>query len=75
MLAVLLSNPDASLLGQLAGIVVIFAWMFGAGMLVWLAIKHVMGIRVSEEVEYEGLDVTDCGMSAYPEFVDSEGAK
>lgn len=75
LLAVLFSNPDATLLGQLAGIVVIFAWMFGTGLVVWLAIKRVMGIRVSEEMEYEGLDLMDCGMSAYPEFVDSEGAK
>jgi len=75
LLAVLFSNPDATFLGQLAGIAVIFAWMFGAGLLVWLAIKKMMGIRVSEEMEYEGLDLMDCGMSAYPEFVDSEGAK
>ncbi|MEF8824090.1 MAG: ammonium transporter [Desulfohalobiaceae bacterium] len=75
LLAVLFSNPDATLLGQLAGIVVIFAWMFGTGLVVWLAIKSVMGIRVSEEMEYEGLDLMDCGMSAYPEFVDSEGTK
>jgi Amt family ammonium transporter len=75
VLAVLFSNPDATLLGQLAGIVAIFAWMFGAGLVVWLAIKKMMGIRVSEEMEYEGLDLMDCGMSAYPEFVDSEGAK
>jgi len=75
LLAVLFSNPDATLLGQLAGILVIFAWMFGTGLVVWLAIKRTMGIRVSEEMEYEGLDLMDCGMSAYPEFVDSEGAK
>jgi len=34
----------------------------------WYAIKLVMGIRVSAEEEYEGVDLTECGMEAYPEF-------
>ena len=75
LLAVLLSNPDATLGGQLAGIAVIFVWIFGASLAVWFAIKSIMGIRVSEEEEYEGLDMADCGMNAYPEFVGSKGAK
>ncbi len=75
LLAVLFSNPDATIQGQLAGIAVIFAWMFGTGLAVWYIIKAIIGIRVSEEMEYEGLDVADCGMNAYPEFVDSKGAK
>jgi len=75
LLAVLLSNPDATLGGQLAGIAVIFVWIFGASLAVWFAIKSIMGIRVSEEEEYEGLDMVDCGMNAYPEFVGSKGAK
>jgi len=75
ILAVLLSNPDATLGGQLAGIGVIFAWMFGTAFIVWYAIKAIMGIRVSEEEEYEGLDMADCGMTAYPEFVGSKGTK
>ena len=75
ILAVLLSNPDATIGGQLAGIGVIFAWMFGTAFIVWYAIKAIMGIRVSEEEEYEGLDMADCGMTAYPEFVGSKGTK
>ncbi len=75
LLAVLFSNPDATLGGQLAGIGVIFAWMFGTAFIVWYAIKAIMGIRVSEEEEYEGLDMADCGMNAYPEFVGSKGTK
>ncbi len=75
LLAVLFSNPDASLGGQLAGIGVIFAWMFGTAFIVWYAIKAIMGIRVSEEEEYEGLDMADCGMNAYPEFVGSKGTR
>ena len=31
-------------------------------------LKLVMGIRVTEEEEYEGVDKADCGMEAYPEF-------
>ena len=36
--------------------------------IVWMALKAIMGIRVSEEDEYEGMDLVDCGMEAYPEF-------
>ncbi|NOY63626.1 MAG: ammonium transporter [Gammaproteobacteria bacterium] len=68
VLAVLLSTPDATLTGQLAGIGAIFGFVFGASLIVWFIIKMIMGIRVSEEEEYEGLDLTDCGMEAYPEF-------
>lgn len=68
LLAVCLSNPDASLSAQLLGIGVIFAWVFGASFAVWIVIKTIFGIRVSEEEEYEGLDVGECGVDAYPEF-------
>ena len=67
--AVLLSDPDATFMGQLVGMLTIFAWVFGASLVTWLAIKAVMGIRVTEEEEEEGLDIIDCGMEAYPEFV------
>ncbi|SFD34464.1 ammonium transporter, Amt family [Thiohalospira halophila DSM 15071] len=72
VLAVLLSNPDATLVGQLAGLVAIFAWVFLASLAVWGILKVVMGIRVDEEAEYEGLDYVDCGMEAYPEFTGSK---
>ena len=67
--AVLLSDPDATFMGQLVGMLTIFAWVFGASLVTWMAIKAVMGIRVTEEEEDEGLDIIDCGMEAYPEFV------
>ncbi len=47
----------------------IFLWTFVASLIVWLIIKAVMGIRVSEEEEYEGVDLSECGLEAYPEFV------
>ncbi|MDX1432159.1 MAG: ammonium transporter, partial [Gammaproteobacteria bacterium] len=69
VLAVLLSNPDATLAGQLAGIGAIFSFVFGASFLVWLVLRLSVGIRVSEEHELEGVDLAECGMLAYPEFV------
>jgi len=67
--AVLLSDPDATFIGQLVGTLTIVAWVFGASLLVWFALKAAMGIRVSEEEEAEGVDFSECGMEAYPEFV------
>ena len=68
VLAVPLSNGDASFGAQLIGIVGIFGWVFIASLVVWLVLKAVMGIRVSEEEEYEGVDIAECGLEAYPEF-------
>lgn len=68
LFAVLLSNPDATLVAQLTGIGVIFTWVFVTSLIVWGIIKLVMGIRVNEEEEEEGMDFVDCGMEAYPEF-------
>ncbi|MEN8169413.1 MAG: ammonium transporter [Pseudomonadota bacterium] len=68
LLAVVFTNPDATLSAQLIGIVTIFAWVFAASFIVWMVIKAVMGIRVSEEEEYEGVDISECGLEAYPEF-------
>lgn len=63
------SNSDATFIGQLTGAAIIFAWVFSASFVVWFVIKKTMGIRVSEEEEYLGMDVADCGVDAYPEFV------
>ncbi|UXZ54127.1 ammonium transporter [Halomonas sp. 7T] len=68
VLAVPLTNGDASFGAQLIGIVGIFGWVFIASMAVWLVLKAIMGIRVSEEEEYEGVDIAECGLEAYPEF-------
>ncbi|WP_027873227.1 ammonium transporter [Spongiibacter marinus] len=71
LLLVPVTNDGASFSGQLIGAATIFGWVFGASLVVWLVLKMVMGIRVSEEEEYEGMDLADCGMEAYPEFVKS----
>jgi len=72
LLAVCITNDEASLLAQLKGIVSIFAWVFIASLLVWFLLKKTIGIRVSEEEEYEGVDIWECGLEAYPEFTSAE---
>ncbi len=68
LIAVTFTNPDATIVAQLTGIIVIFAWVFITSLILWYIIKAIMGIRVSEEEEYEGVDQSECGMEAYPEF-------
>ncbi|MGY8866384.1 MAG: ammonium transporter [Methylophagaceae bacterium] len=70
LLAVPLTNNDASFIGQIVGAATIFVWVFGASFITWLVLKKVMGIRVSEEEEAAGIDISECGMEAYPEFTD-----
>lgn len=72
LLAVCITNDDAALSTQLMGIGVIFAWVFLASLLVWFVLKMLVGIRVSEEEEYTGVDMSECGMEAYPEFASSK---
>lgn len=64
----LTDDGGASFSGQLIGAATIFTWVFVASFAVWFVLKLVMGIRVSEEEEYEGVDLSECGMEAYPEF-------
>ncbi len=71
MLVVPVTNSDVSIVGQLVGAATIFGWVFGASFVVWFILKKTIGIRVSEEEEYSGVDISECGMEAYPEFVKS----
>ena len=59
---------DASFTGQIVGLLTIFVWVFVTSLIVWLVIKAIMGVRVSEEEEFDGVDISECGMEAYPEF-------
>ncbi|MFT5521749.1 MAG: Amt family ammonium transporter [Enterobacterales bacterium] len=68
LMIVPLTNPGATILGQFVGLLTIFVWVFGCSFIVWAIIKKVIGIRVSEEEEYEGCDIGECGLEAYPEF-------
>ena len=73
LLLVPITNPDnASFSGQIIGALTIFVWVFVASSVVWLILKSTMGIRVSEEEEYEGVDISECGIEAYPEFASSK---
>ncbi len=74
LIAVPLTNAETNFGSQLMGLGVIFAWTFVASFIVWLIIKLVMGIRVSEEEEYEGVDLGECGLEAYPEFTGNRGS-
>ncbi|QJD71724.1 ammonium transporter [Marinobacterium sp. LSUCC0821] len=71
LMLVPVTNDGASFSGQLIGAATIFGWVFVCSLIVWGIIKAVMGVRVSEEEEYEGVDISECGMEAYPEFVTS----
>ena len=72
LLAVTLTNPDATISAQLIGMLTIFAWVFITSLAVWFALKAIIGIRVSEEEEYEGVDLSECGLEAYPEFTSAK---
>ena len=61
----------ASVSGQIVGLLTIFIWVFVTSFIVWFILKMVMGIRVSEEEEEEGVDISECGVEAYPEFVNN----
>lgn len=69
LLIVPITNPASTFIGQVAGAATIFVWVFVASFIVWVIIKAVIGIRISEEDEYEGADIAECGMEAYPEFI------
>ena len=68
LVAVPITNSDASLLTQLTGAGVIFLFVLVASLITWMVIKVLFGLRVSEEEEYRGVDVSECGLEAYPEF-------
>jgi Amt family ammonium transporter len=68
LLLVPVTNGDASFSGQIIGALTIFVWVFATAFITFSIIKAVMGLRVSEEEEYEGVDISECGMEAYPEF-------
>ena len=74
LMAVPLTNAGTTFGGQFVGLATIFVWVFGVSFVTWFIIKLVMGIRVSEEEEFEGVDLAECGMEAYPEFTGARGS-
>ncbi|QIE46647.1 ammonium transporter [Pseudohalocynthiibacter aestuariivivens] len=67
-IAVVFTNDAANIVTQLTSIVIVGAFVCATSALVWLVLKATIGIRVSEEAEITGLDTTELGMEAYPEF-------
>ncbi len=67
-IAVIFYNGDATLGAQITGILAYGVFTFVASLALWIILKGVMGIRVSEEAEINGLDTSELGMEAYPEF-------
>ena len=67
-LAVALTNPEASLVTQLAGIGAIGVFVSTASALVWLTLKATIGLRLSQAEEALGIDKVELGTLAYPEF-------
>ena len=68
LLAVLITNDDATLAGQLTGLGAILGYTFIASLVVWFIIKMVFGIRLSDEEQMVGADAAEIGITAYPEF-------
>ena len=72
LLAVPIFNEEATIGAQLLGLFSILFWVFITSLIVWYALKVTLGIRVDEEHEYEGVDISECGLEAYPEFTTAE---
>ena len=67
-MAVPFTDSGASFLTQFIGVAATGAYVMIASAIVWTVLKYTIGIRVNEEDEYRGLDVTEIGMEAYPDF-------
>jgi len=61
-------SPAAQTMVQLKGILAVGAFTFILSLVFWYAIKMLLGVRVSEDEEIEGLDIGEHGISAYPDF-------
>lgn len=68
LLLVPVTNDASTFVGQIVGGLTIFAWVFVTSFIVWMVLKAVIGLRVTEEEEAQGVDVSECGLEAYPEF-------
>jgi Amt family ammonium transporter len=67
-MAVPFTDSEASFVTQLIGVAATGAFVVITTSVVWVALKYTVGIRCSEEDEMRGLDVSEIGMEAYPDF-------
>ncbi|MEO1251405.1 MAG: ammonium transporter [Pseudomonadota bacterium] len=68
-LVVPLTNDGVTIVGQLIGVAAIGVFVFGVSLAVWQALKMTLGVRASSQQERAGLDKSELGLEAYPEFV------
>jgi len=61
-------SGSATLGAQITGILAYGIFTFAISLVLWFVLKMAMGIRVGEEEEINGLDMSELGMEAYPEF-------
>lgn len=54
---------------QVVGALASIVWAFVAGFIVFKIIDVVIGLRASQKEEVEGLDITEHGIRAYPEYI------
>lgn len=66
------TNPDTGFVTQAIGVLSIGAFVFVLSFVVWSILKATMGIRVTQEAEISGLDISEMGMEAYPDFVQAK---
>lgn len=67
-LAVGIFNPEVTLMAQIKGIVIVGVFVFVASYIVWKVLDMIVGLRVDEETEVNGLDIAETGLECYPEF-------
>jgi Amt family ammonium transporter len=67
-LAVGLFSQEVSFFAQLKGVVIVGIYAFVVSYLVLFAINKVAKFRASDDEQMEGIDVSECGLEAYPEF-------
>ncbi|MFC3122990.1 ammonium transporter [Agaribacter flavus] len=68
LLVPITNGENSTFSGQIIGALTIFVWVFVTSFIAWTIIKAIIGVRVSEEEEYEGVDMSECGLEAYPDF-------
>lgn len=69
LIAVGIFNPEVALTAQLIGIVAIVTWTFLTSLAVFRLTDRLIGVRVTEEEELYGLDISEHSIDVYPEFV------
>ena len=67
--AVVLSNPTATVTGQVIPMIIVGAFVFSVSFVIWKLLAVTVGIRADQEAEVNGLDIAELGIEAYPEFV------